>query len=69
MKPGMHASKTRKKKIKIDNSVVTRLISICNKYNIKISILIICELKILMMILHSKSYAVTILVSSVMFIC
>lgn len=68
MKPGMHASKTRKKII-LDNSGVTRLNSICNKYNINIFILIICELKISMMILHSKSYAATILVSSVMFIC
>lgn len=66
MKPGMHASKTRKKII-LDNSGVTRLNSICNKYNI--NIFIICELKISMMILHSKSYAATILVSSVMFIC
>lgn len=71
MKFGMYVLKICKKKIKkkLDNLVVIRFIFICNKYNIKIFILIICELKILMMIFYLKSYVVIILVLLVMFIC
>lgn len=69
MKFGMYVLKICKKKIKLDNLVVIRFNFICNKYNINIFILIICELKILMMIFYLKSYVVIILVLLVMFIC